>query len=289
MYAIHRYVDVNVGGTAMLLECLVPHAARVRKVVIASSRAVYGEGKYACGRCGIVYPEGRSHEALAAGRWEPVCPRCAGPVESLPTDEESRTCPASTYGATKVSQELLAAAFGPAFGVSVVTLRYQNVYGAGQSLGNPYTGILTHFFSALRRHEPPRVFEDGLESRDFVHVDDVVEATMRALESPAEGVFNVGSGARTSILALAEAMCRSIAPDITPVIVSEYRVGDIRHCVADLRRAAAHLNYSPRVSLEAGLREFKTWAAGEPERGASVAVANNELATYGLLRSVDGK
>lgn len=287
MYTIHRYADVNVNGTAMLLECLVPFAGRVRKLVIASSRAVYGEGKYECARCGVVYPDGRSPVALAAGRWEPVCPRCGGPIASLPTDEDSRTHPTSTYGATKLAQEQLAAIFARGFGVSVAMLRFQNVYGGGQSLANPYTGILTHFFSALGRREAPRVFEDGLESRDFVHVDDVVEATVRVLDVSAQGVFNVGAGVRTSILALAEAMCRSVAPDVRPVIVSEYRVGDIRHCVADLQRAAVQLNYVPRVSLDAGLGEFIAWAAGEPERGAAVSAANKELASYGLLRSAD--
>jgi dTDP-L-rhamnose 4-epimerase len=288
MYAIHRYVDVNVSGTAMLLDCLVPRADRLRRLVIASSRAVYGEGKYDCARCGVVYPQGRSRAALAAGQWEPLCPECAGPIAAMPTDEDSRTQPTSTYGATKRSQELLGATFGPSFGVPVAALRYQNVYGAGQSLGNPYTGILTHFFSALRRHEPPRVFEDGLETRDFVHVEDAVAAAVLALTTSAEGVFNVGSGVRTSILSLAAAMCRSVAPGISPVVVSEYRVGDIRHCVADLQRARARLNYVPRVSLDAGLAEFTAWAAGEPVSAMSVSAANRELVAYGLLRSADG-
>jgi dTDP-L-rhamnose 4-epimerase len=288
MYAIHRCTDVNVSGTALLLECLVPHLERIRSVIVASSRAVYGEGKYDCARCGIVYPTGRTREALAAGRWEPVCPQCGGDVTSLPTDEASLTRPTSTYGVTKLSQELLLAAFGPAFDVAVAALRYQNVYGGGQSLGNPYTGILTHFFTAVRRQEPPRVFEDGFESRDFVHVDDVVNATVRAIRASARGTFNVGSGVRTTIWTLAELMCRTLGGDLRPQVVSEYRVGDIRHCVADLRRAAAALGYEPQVTLEAGMREFVEWAIAQPDTGVPVANANRELAAFGLLKVRDG-
>jgi dTDP-L-rhamnose 4-epimerase len=287
MYAIERCVSVNAGGTATLLECLVPHARRVRKLVIASSRAVYGEGKYACSLCGPVYPPSRRAEDLTAGRWNPRCPGCGAAITVVATDEDSRMSPASIYGATKLSQELFASAFGPAFEVPVVILRYQNVYGAGQSLGNPYTGILTHFFSALRRGQPPRVFEDGQESRDFVHVEDVVQASVLAVSTQAGGVYNVGSGVSTSILALAQEMCRSMDAQIEPVIVPEYRIGDIRHCVADLNRATTTLGYVPLVKLETGLSEFVAWAAGQRPSSGSVTQANQELAALGLLRSAD--
>jgi dTDP-L-rhamnose 4-epimerase len=262
MTEIHRYTDVNAGGTAMLLECLLPHTSRLQGLVLASSRSVYGEGKYECERCGIVYPGPRSPEALAASRWEPPCPTCAGPIESRPTDEDSVLRPGSIYGATKLAQEQLVTTFGSAAGMPVTVLRYQNVYGAGQSLGNPYTGILTHFFCALHRGSAPRVFEDGLESRDFVHVSDVVRATASALASASSGIFNVGTGASTSILELARSMCRLFGSGIEPVVVPEYRVGDIRHCVADLRRTARELDFAPRVPLESGLREFVEWAHG---------------------------
>jgi dTDP-L-rhamnose 4-epimerase len=163
------------------------------------------------------------------------------------------------------------------------------VYGAGQSLGNPYTGILTHFFSALRKGHAPRVFEDGQESRDFVHVDDVVRATVVAVGAGTGGVFNVGAGVSTSILALAEAMCRSMGVQVEPVVVPEYRVGDIRHCVADLTQAKSSLGYVPRVLLEDGLSEFVRWAAGQPLSAGSVTEANRELAALGLLRSADAR
>jgi dTDP-L-rhamnose 4-epimerase len=246
---------------------------------------VYGEGKYRCGRCGDVYPGGRSPQALADNRWEPACPSCGGPVDAVATDEDSRTNPSSVYGASKMSQELLAAAFGPAFGMHVVILRYQNVYGAGQSLKNPYTGILTHFFSALRRNGAPRVFEDGRESRDFVHVGDVVAATAAALSRPDAGVFNVGSGVRTTILQLAEAMADCLGSGVRPVVVGDYRVGDIRHCFADLRRAEASLGYTPKIGLTQGLNEFLAWAQEQPDDTRPVEEANRELLAHGLLRS----
>jgi dTDP-L-rhamnose 4-epimerase len=205
----------------------------------------------------------------------------------VPTNEDSRTEPISVYGATKLAQEQIAACFGAAFGVPVAILRYQNVYGAGQSLANSYTGILTHFFSALRRGEAPRVFEDGLESRDFVNVEDAVDATLRALDARVCGVFNVGSGVATTVLAIAEAMCQLVAPDLKPLVVPEYRAGDIRHCVADLHRAMTHLGYRPCVTLDDGLRQFIAWATHEPDRGASASTANRELVRYGLLGSAD--
>ena len=285
MYAVHRYSDVNVGGTAVLLEHMARQAGRIGKLVVASSRAVYGEGKYVCARCGVVYPRARTAAALAAGQWEPVCPGCGLRIEAVATDEESRTVPTSIYGASKMSQELLATAFGPAVETAVVTLRYQNVYGAGQSLSNPYTGILTHFFSAIRRGESPRVFEDGRESRDFVHVSDVVRATVAALDYPGSGVFNVGTGVQTTIMALAQAMCRQAGATVLPKVVGDYRVGDIRHCFADFSRAQRELAYVPQVDLESGLREFLDWADAQPAERRRVDEANRELLAHGLLRS----
>lgn len=286
MYAIEQCVSVNAGGTATLLQCLAPHSHRIGKLVLSSSRAVYGEGKYLCAACGPVFPASRRGEDLAAARWDPLCPQCGGEICSVPTDEESRIAPASIYGATKASQELLVTAFAAAFNIPAVVLRYQNVYGGGQSLGNPYTGILTHFFSALRGGQPPRVFEDGRESRDFVHIDDVIDATTLAVSSRVHGVFNVGSGVATTILALAQAMCSSMQARVTPVVVPEYRVGDIRHSVADLSKAESRLGYRPRMTLGDGLAEFIAWASDQPI-GTSAAQANRELAALGLLRSAD--
>jgi dTDP-L-rhamnose 4-epimerase len=290
MYAVHRYADVNVGGTAVLLEALAPHAARLRSLLVASSRAIYGEGQYECVRCGLVAPSGRRHERLSRGLWDPVCPRCDGPVDPRPTDEEAPTRPASVYGTTKLAQELLVLNFGAAFGVDAVALRLQNVYGEGQSLSNPYTGILTHFVNAVLLGEAPRVFEDGQESRDFVHVDDVVGAFAAALRKPQlPAVLNVGSGTRTSILDVAVGVCRVMDASLTPQIVGTYRAGDIRHSVADLRRAAEALDYRPHVRFDDGLRRFVTWAAARGVTGSSAAAANDALARAGLLRMGRGR
>jgi dTDP-L-rhamnose 4-epimerase len=289
MYAVHRHADVNVGGTAVLLEALAPHAARLRRLIVTSSRAVYGEGRYECPQCGPVAPLGRGHERLSHGLWDPVCPRCAGPVEPRPTDEDTPTRPASVYGTTKLAQELLVLNFGAAFGVHAVALRLQNVYGEGQSLSNPYTGILTHFLNAVRLGEAPRVFEDGQESRDFVHVDDVVGAIAAALRRRhVPEILNVGSGTRTSILDVAAAICRVMGSSLAPQVVGTYRAGDIRHGVADLRRARAALDYHPRVDFDSGLRGFVSWAVTHDVTGASAAAANEELARAGLLRSGRG-
>ena len=287
MYAVQRYVDGNVNGTAVLLETLLGRESRCERLVIASSRAVYGEGRYSCVTCGDVFPPLRPQERLDQGLWEPACPLCAGVIESLPTHELCATQPVSVYGTTKLSQELLGFNISHASGIPVVALRFQNVYGAGQSLGNPYTGILTHFFNAIRRGDAPRVFEDGRESRDFVHVDDVVGAIMLSLSRPLRGAstINIGSGERTTIHGLAIAMCEALGSARMPVVVGDYRVGDIRHCVADLARARQLLGYEPNVVLAAGLADFLSWAADQQASSHTERDANQELSALGLLRS----
>jgi dTDP-L-rhamnose 4-epimerase len=262
MFEMQRTTDLNVTGTAVLCDGISAGREPIRKLVVASSRAVYGEGLYRCSRCGPVHPGPRTGRALGDARWEPPCPSCGGSIASVPTPESSATAPSSVYGVTKLAQELLARATGAAFGVPVVALRFQNVYGGGQSLTNPYTGLLTHFYRRLTDHQPPLLFEDGRQSRDFVHVDDTVDALMKAIEGPASGVFNVGSGRATTIADVARLMSDVMAPDIVPVVCGESRLGDIRHCVADLAHARAVLSYVPQVPLEAGLREFIAWAGG---------------------------
>ena len=193
MYRARHYVDVNVGGTALLCDLLLADAApSVRRVVLASSRAVYGEGPYRCDDHGVVYPEPRSASRLRAGRWEPACPRCGADVRPVAVHAGIRTGPTSTYGMTKRDQEELLRLLLPPRGVDVVSLRLQNVYGPGQSLQNPYTGILSIFSVRLLDGQPIRVFEDGLESRDFVYVDDVVDAFLAASEAP--GSWTSGPG-----------------------------------------------------------------------------------------------
>jgi dTDP-L-rhamnose 4-epimerase len=288
MYSVQRYVDGNVNGTAVVLDALLARESACERVVIASSRAVYGEGRYSCVACGEVFPLLRQKERLDQGIWEPPCPKCGGPIDSLPTHEQSATQPVSVYGTTKLSQELLGANISHATGMPVVVLRFQNVYGAGQSLSNPYTGILTHFFNAIRKGDAPKVFEDGRESRDFVHVGDAGAAIMQSLSKPIRGTatINVGSGERTTIQELAIAMCKAMRSARMPVVVGRYRVGDIRHCVADLSVATRLLNYAPKVRLEAGLAEFLGWAGSQPPALDVGSDANEELSAFGLLRTV---
>ena len=285
MYAMCRHTDVNVTGTAALLEVLSRNRGSVRTLLVASSRAVYGEGQYGCAGCGTVHPAGRDEARLREGLWEPVCPRCGGDIASQPTSEDAPARPTSVYGVTKLAQEQLVMNFGRATNVGAVALRFQNVYGEGQSMSNPYTGILTHFVTAVAAGEAPQVFEDGQESRDFVHVDDVVRAMRQALalEPGAPLVLNVGSGARTTILQLAHEVCAAMESEISPVVVGQYRVGDVRHAIADVRRAAAVLGAPPAVSLSDGVQRFVKWA-GQQNRRPVVANANAELAKAGLLR-----
>jgi dTDP-L-rhamnose 4-epimerase len=218
MYQVRDYLDVNVVGTGVLLELLGDDRRGVRALAIASSRAVYGEGAYRCVECGTVTPHSRPTAQLLAGEWEPRCPQCGGPVTAVPTPEDSALRPASVYAVSKHSQEQAALVVGAARDLSVVALRYFNVYGSRQSLSNPYTGVIPALVSRALNGRPPEVYEDGEESRDFVHVRDVVRATLLAIDGPAAGgrqqspagpggheqssrVLNVGSGERHSLYA----------------------------------------------------------------------------------------
>ncbi len=208
MYEVSRYERTNIAGTALLYEFLSKEKrSQVGRIVIASSRAIYGEGAYRCERDGVVYPTSRSVEEKRAGRFDPLCPRCGGVCETVPTPETAPYQPSSFYGLTKQMQEQMALMFGHVLGIPTIALRYQNVYGPGQSLQNPYTGILAIFSNLARVGSPIHVFEDGLESRDFVYIDDVVRATASSMtEKNVGGVHavNVGSGARTTVLEVAQ-------------------------------------------------------------------------------------
>ena len=262
MYLVKEYMDCNVGGTAQLLDLLANDRQSVQRVVIASSRAVYGEGTCKCAACGPAYPDPRSAEQMEAHEWEVKCPACGRITEPLPTEEDSPLRPGSVYAISKRDQEELAICVGRAYGISVVALRFFNVYGSGQSLINPYTGIISIFASRIRSGEPPLIYEDGLETRDFVHVSDVVSACILAMTSKQVDyeVVNVGSGTALSVLDMARIMVREMGGDREPEVIGKYRVGDIRHCHADLTKARRVLGYEPKVSFDEGIREFLNWA-----------------------------
>jgi dTDP-L-rhamnose 4-epimerase len=291
MYQISRYVEVNVQGTANLLDAIANTGSRPRKLVLASSRAVYGEGAYLCEACGLVHPPVRSPAQLDAGLWEPPCPCCGGPITPVPTPETLTPDPGSIYGVTKLAQEQLSRITGRAYGLDVTALRLFNVYGPRQSPSNPYTGIFTAFLGRLAAGEGPEVYEDGLMTRDFVHVSDAVRAFAAAAETrglaslgDAETrgrVYNIGSGRATAILEVAQLLCEACGSAAAPRVRGAARVGDIRHCTAD-NGAAAALGYRPEVDLESGLGSVTTVMA--PQGDERWATAVRELASVHLLR-----
>lgn len=263
MYEVLRYEDVNVKGTAVLLDILAKESTwQLQKIVLSSSRAVYGEGKYKCADHGIVYPATRSMSAMKAGQFEPVCPTCGEPCTTLATDEETPCNPTSFYGLTKQIQEQMILMQASVFGVSASVLRYQNVYGPGQSLKNPYTGILAIFFNLAQLGRTINVFEDGQESRDFVYIEDVVDATDRCIDSNnvRYGVFNVGTGVAVSVKTVAEEIIEAIGSRSKIEVSGEFRTGDIRHNFADLNKIKDALAFEPFWDFATGLRKFLDWA-----------------------------
>ncbi len=287
MYQIAKYAAVNIQGTANLLDFLAAHPAQVEKIILSSSRAVYGEGLYRCQVHGEVSPTVRSAGALNRKAWEITCPLCNGPLTPLPTPESKSLAPGSIYAVSKQSQEQLALCFGAAYQIPVVILRFFNVYGPRQALSNPYTGILSTFIQRLFNQLPPQVYEDGKMSRDFVHVADVVNACQLALKLPQSGLFNIGSGEFTTILELAQTMCELLYFGQPPEVIGVARVGDIRHCSASLSHAAEILGYSPRVALKAGLAEVIDHAKQESMQRTLAdrsAIARDELKQSGLLK-----
>jgi dTDP-L-rhamnose 4-epimerase len=266
MYEVSEYQDVNIGGTASILDFIVNQpTADVNKIVVASSRAVYGEGRYRCREHTTVYPGPRAIEDLVAGQYEPKCPFCSAPCVPEPTTEDSPLNPLSFYGLTKQVQEQMVLMLAKAKGLSAYGLRYQNVYGPGQSLHNPYTGILAIFSSLARSNSPIHIFEDGQESRDFIYVDDVVEATWRCVKASANGVdkFNVGTGQRTTVLQVAQENTRFFGSKSHVVITGAFRQGDIRHNFADLKKISRSLGFVPHFSFSEGLARFLTWAEAQ--------------------------
>jgi len=264
MYQVERYVDVNTKGTANLLDALVNEENHVEKFVVASSMSIYGEGKYYCEKCSTnVYPGLRSEAQLKKRQWNHSCPTCGYPLMPLPTDEEKPLLSTSIYAMTKRHQEEMCLLTGKTYGIPTVALRYFNVYGSRQALSNPYTGCAAIFTSRILNNKPPHIFEDGNQTRDFIHVKDVANANLNALEhnNPNYKAINIGTGNSISIKELAETLTKRYnKPDLKPYISNEYRKGDIRHCYADIQRARRLLNFEPCISLEEGLTELAEWA-----------------------------
>jgi len=285
MYEIKRYADVNVGGTAPLLNLLARGKGTVRKVVVASSRALYGEGKYQSVD-GPIYPGARRAEDLEKGRFDLYCPKTGQPLTLVATDEESKIHPSSVYGITKQTQEQLVMTVCPTLGIAATALRYQNVYGPGQSLSNPYTGILSIFSTRILHGKSINVFEDGKESRDFVYIDDVVQATIAALlKSEADGqIFGIGSGVATSVHTAAKTLTEKFQRDVPISVTGAFRLGDIRHNFADLTKARRLLGFQPAVDFETGISRFVQWVLGQPLQTDGYERSLEELKRKGLMR-----
>jgi dTDP-L-rhamnose 4-epimerase len=283
MYAIDRYVSVNDHGTAVLFQSLAERP--VERIVVASSMSIYGEGLYRSQDGAFVEDAERVfHQRPGTRGWDPLG-RDGAPLSAVPTPEWKRPNLASVYALTKYVQERLTLTVAPAYGMAGVALRLFNVYGPGQALANPYTGVLAIFAARLLNREPPMIFEDGNQRRDFVHVEDVAEAFLLALEKPeaAGGVFNIGSGRSCTVCEVARALARAMGRDAVPVeLVGKARVGDIRHCFADISLARDRLGYAPTRVMEDSLGELAAWVM-EQRVIDRVGEARQELERRGLV------
>ncbi len=261
MYEVQKYVDVNINGTAILLDLLVNGQHQVQKVILASSRAIYGEGKYECEIHGIIYPKERIEQDLLNGNYEPKCHICNSKIKVLPTDEESKIHPSSLYGITKQNQEQMVLSVCSSINIPSVVFRYQNVYGPGQSLKNPYTGILSIFSTQILNGNNLNIFEDGEESRDFVYIRDVITATILGIENASANgqIFNVGSGKQTKVTEVAAKLKEYYNSNIEINVTGNFRLGDIRHNFADISKINSILNFKPKYSFNEGLKLFVNW------------------------------
>ena len=286
MYEIKRYVDVNIGGTALLLDILTNTKHHVKRVVVAESRAIYGEGKYHCEKCGDVYPTERKDEDMAKGDFECHCPKCGGKVTLVATTEDSAIHPSSVYGIGKQVQGQLVHLICKNIGVESVSYRYQNVYGPGQSLTNPYTGILSIFSTRIKNHKEINIFEDGLESRDFVYIDDVVEATIAGMEVPEANshVFNIGTGIATDVLTVAKTLCKHYGIVVPLNVSGNYRLGDIRHNYADISMAKKFLKFEPKWSFDQGIKQFTEWVNRQELQKDNYEASLEEMKQKGLFK-----
>ena len=286
MYSIRQYCDVNISGTALLLDLIVNKQLPIKRLIVASSRAVYGEGTYFCEEHGNVNPNSRIAEDMQKGNFDVHCPFCSKTVKMLATKEDAPLKPASIYGITKLNQEQMVLMLAKSMGISAIAFRYQNVYGPGQSLNNPYTGILSIFSSRIKNGKSINIFEDGKESRDFVYIDDVVRATVAGIlhKEPLIEVFNVGSGETISVEDVVMNLGQLLNHKVSAQISGQFRLGDIRHNLADLSKIRNILGYEPLVNFSEGLGRFVNWAQNETIFKDSYETSILELKSKGLLK-----
>jgi dTDP-L-rhamnose 4-epimerase len=287
MYEIEKYSNVNVGGTAIMLDLLANTPNKVKKVIVASSRSIYGEGKYWSEELNkAVYPNHRTDEFMLKGDFEVKYDYLTKPLKLVATDEESKIHPSSVYGITKQNQEQMVMTVCPTIGISAVAFRYQNVYGPGQSLSNPYTGILSIFSTLIKNGKDINIFEDGRESRDFVFIEDVVSATILGLEKDkANGeVFNVGTGEAIDVINVANELIKNYGSDTKVNISGNYRLGDIRHNYADLTKIKTVLGFSPKYSFVSGIKKFTDWVLTQEVKASKYEESIAEMKEKGLFK-----
>jgi dTDP-L-rhamnose 4-epimerase len=286
MYEIVRYVKANDLGTAVLLEEMIKRPAQFKKLVVASSMSIYGEGAYSCDSCSqTVYPQLRGNEQLDTHEWELKCEDCDSVLKPVGTSEIKPLFPTSVYAVSKQDQEQYCICVGRSYKIPTVALRYFNVYGTRQALSNPYTGVCAIFSARLLNNQSPVIFEDGGQTRDFVHVSDIVQANLLALESDKANyqAINIGTGRPISVKEIAQMLAKGLGKDIEPEIVGKYREGDIRHCISDITKAKKLLGYEPKVNLEEGLSGLLDWVKNQTANDG-VAAATEELAARQLVR-----
>jgi dTDP-L-rhamnose 4-epimerase len=284
MYEIADYTAVNNLGTANLLQAILDTHAHPEKLIVASSMSIYGEGEYACSNCGEVAPGMRSQRQLQAKQWEAVCPQCQTLVVPIATREAKPLQCSSIYALSKKDQEEMVLLFGRTYQIPAVALRYFNIFGTRQSLSNPYTGVVAIFASRLMNGNPPVVFEDGSQLRDFVNVHDIVQANLLAMEKPAaDGMaLNIGSGQPISIREIANELGQTLGVSVPVEVAGKYRAGDIRHCFADISKATNVLGYQPKVRFREGLSELVGWL-GSQTAADRVEDAMQQLTSMGLV------
>lgn len=286
MYEISKYFEVNVQGTANLLDILGNTKNNVQKILISSSRSIYGEGKYIDSNGNVVYPVSRFDEDMLVGRFNLLDQVSKQDLRLIATDETSLIHPISVYGMTKHYQEDLIMKVAPTIGVIPVAVRYQNVYGPGQSLSNPYTGILAVFSTRILNGNDIEIFEDGLETRDFIYIDDVVDATIKSMfdDNSNNQVFNVGTGVATSVRYIAEKLIELYSAKVNVKITGRYRVGDIRHNYADITKIKNYLGFEPKIDFNTGLTNFANWVKTQKIQKDEFEKSITELKAKGLFK-----
>lgn len=285
MYEIVRYMEVNTMGTSVMLELLTRGNHTIQKVLVASSMSIYGEGAYQTPDGQIIFPMLRDEARLQKQQWEHYWGDSDTELLPLPTNEDKPLQPTSIYAISKRDQEEMCLSVGIAYKIPTVAYRFFNVYGPRQALSNPYTGVAAIFSGRLLNHNAPLIFEDGGQSRDFIHVSDIVQGLVLGMERDEADyqAINLGTGRQTSVLDVAQALNRELGLAIEPQIVNKFRAGDIRHCFADISKARRLLGFEPKVRFEEGVRELIGWVS-QQTASDKVADATSELAARGLTR-----